>query len=730
MKIPASLVGLGIIVLLVLSHGYRVVYTKHEHRMYMEIGTLLSSSSCVIIMWSYLVIKRQYRRHPNALLFWKSVADLVFSIRFLIPIDDFISDSNCILLASVSQFFALSSECWFFVISLDLWFCATNPFLNINNNFTMYHTLAWGFGLVSAIALGLSETNYNVTQGDLCWFRDADFSIAGVLYYSVVIVFALGAITILILEHRVHDIPGGMKQALKARARTIRSIRIATLAYSIYQLLALSLWIADESSKAQIIRNTSAFVHGSKGVINLISWFAINGCPKWLEGSWDLPSLDDDVDIELAPQLNTALRQEVLHFTSRGITAAACQAATMKLHEPVVTFRIHELGMSVKFNDYEPLVFYEMRRGFGLSETEYVESFTRTCHERMQKAGGSSGAFMYYTADYNFIVKSVTQSERAVLLRMLPRYLEHMQEHPKSHLTRFYGCHSIFMYGQSFSFVVMGNVIGKISMHQFYDIKGSWIDRNAEAIQPGKTMICTYCSEPFQSGSLSHCEYSLRGNHMPFIVLKDNDFRKKLRLEPHVAQTLVDEIKLDCDFLCRQGIMDYSLLLSVHSAKYAVDTESIIIESGPSKRRVHEQLAAAQIEPSPKIVVPQKSRSYRFSLVKTDESIPLLQRNSTEVESFRTFDTSRWSGQRSFLKEGYNACAVVGPDYYSLGIIDILQTWTWKKRAERYWKVIVRRLHPYGISALPPQDYAERFKRKVEDIAMVPHPTEIGLYHH
>jgi 1-phosphatidylinositol-4-phosphate 5-kinase len=47
-------------------------------------------------------------------------------------------------------------------------------------------------------------------------------------------------------------------------------------------------------------------------------------------------------------------------------------------------------------------------------------------------------------------------------------------------LTRFYGCHSIEMYGQDFSFVVMGNAIGRVSMHQFYDIKGSWIDRNAE----------------------------------------------------------------------------------------------------------------------------------------------------------------------------------------------------------------------------------------------------------
>lgn len=86
---------------------------------------------------------------------------------------------------------------------------------------------------------------------------------------------------------------------------------------------------------------------------------------------------------------------------------------------------------------------------------------------------------MFYTADYSFLVKSVTTSERNVLLDMLPAYIRHMKLNPESHLTRFYGCHSIEMYGQVFSFVVMGNVMGRTSMHQFFDIKGSWVDRNA-----------------------------------------------------------------------------------------------------------------------------------------------------------------------------------------------------------------------------------------------------------
>lgn len=49
--------------------------------------------------------------------------------------------------------------------------------------------------------------------------------------------------------------------------------------------------------------------------------------------------------------------------------------------------------------------------------------------------------------------------------------------------------------------IVMSNVIGKVSMHQFYDIKGSWVDRNAEAIVGKKILTCTYCGFTFQANS-------------------------------------------------------------------------------------------------------------------------------------------------------------------------------------------------------------------------------------
>ncbi|RLN89564.1 hypothetical protein BBJ28_00021839 [Nothophytophthora sp. Chile5] len=306
-----------------------------------------------------------------------------------------------------------------------------------------------------------------------------------------------------------------------------------------------------------------------------------------------------------------------------------------------------------------------------------------------------------------------------------------MKQNPDSHLTRFYGCHSIEMYGQEFSFVVMGNVIGRTSMHQFYDIKGSWVDRNAAV-------------------RLSIAPSLLRGPSTP---------AKLLRLLS-VSEALVRQLENDSNFLREQGIMDYSLLLSVHSTKYVVEHSAMdSIEPSPTKRKVNYPVchpdsndtflpivtdAAEQTEVSSDEDLAEVesgnrrkfNRNCRYSVVnqfdegsvKVQADTPLLDQSVQRYDSVsygpidmdsRTVDDSTWIGTRTVEKRGYQACVVIGPDYYTLGVVDMLQTWTWSKRAERLWKTLVLRHDGLGISAAPPTLYAERFQRKMRDVLMV-----------
>jgi 1-phosphatidylinositol-4-phosphate 5-kinase len=51
-----------------------------------------------------------------------------------------------------------------------------------------------------------------------------------------------------------------------------------------------------------------------------------------------------------------------------------------------------------------------------------------------------------------------------------------------------------------------------------------------------------------------------------------------------------------------------------------------------------------------------------------------------------------------------------------LGIIDILQTWDYRKRMERLVKTLVLCQDGQGISAVNPEHYASRFQEKMEEI--------------
>jgi 1-phosphatidylinositol-4-phosphate 5-kinase len=448
-----------------------------------QTGAFISVISCSVIVLSFLW-KRKWRRHPNPLIYWKAVVDLLYALRFQYGWDAYTNPLGCRALATLTQFCTFSSECWFLCMSFNLYQCSTNPFTNLAQNLQWYHSFSWGVGALFAALLWLSSVEFDPKVHPAC-FVDETVADELVVYYVVVILAVLCAVVFAVLETQTHPFRG-MKEALEAKKDVIRSARIFTVAYIIYQIILISFWIADvlfldnHPHALQLVRDASSLLQTSKGLIDLVIWVAINGPPHvdcHLRETFDSDRYSD-VDIDLQPQLNVALRKEVLHFTTRGIVAASTNTPMVTDGRRVVHLRLHELGMTVGFDDYSPSAFRDIRQGFGINETLYRKAFLATCHERLQ-SGGSSGAFMFYTADYAFLVKSVTTSERNVLLDMLPEYIRHMKHNPDSHLTRFYGCHSIEMYGQVFSFVVMGNVIGRTSMHQFFDIKGSWVDRNA-----------------------------------------------------------------------------------------------------------------------------------------------------------------------------------------------------------------------------------------------------------
>ena len=423
-----------------------------------------------------------------------------------------------------------------------------------------------------------------------------------------------------------------------------------------------------KSTAAQVLRQLVLFFIASKGYLDYIIWFAVNSI-EWNRGQTNVQD-GGDVDVDLSPQVNTALRSEILYYTTSGIKKSVelRGSASGRSEQEVYMLgdTLSKRAQKVRFWSYTPHTFRCIREFFGIKDVEYVQKFSATTKERFSE--GRSGAFMFYTSDEMFIVKTMSREECLLLRKMAAEYAQYLMSHSRSLLTRFYGCHAVSLYGQTYYFVVMGNLFAETGViHHRYDIKGSWVDRNAQHPAAGNSVHCRYCNASYTFGSIRNQECSDGLNfHEPNIVLKDNDLLTKIRIDPNQADTLYDQLCSDSRFLYQQGIMDYSLLMGVQSCEYYVEPGSLTATLGEDG-----------IQPP----VPQGDGSVNFR---------------TKV-----------------------ATSVNGPALYHFGVIDFLQQWTFEKRAERFYKTRILRKDLDGLSALHPKPYMMRFQQKMAQIFAV-----------
>jgi 1-phosphatidylinositol-4-phosphate 5-kinase len=204
-------------------------------------------------------------------------------------------------------------------------------------------------------------------------------------------------------------------------------------------------------------------------------------------------------------------------------------------------FKLKRAGRNLlKFKDFAPKVFYQMRQGWGVSEDDYLKSFEFD-NLKAVRGEGKSGAFFIFTKDRQFVLKTATGEERDFLWQILPYYYQYMRRNPNSLLPRFYGVYSMKHegIGGMIRFVVMNNIFNTpYSPVEKYDLKGSTVGR-----------------------------YVKETKRQPGVILKDLDIvgmGRKLHLPPNLHEELVRQLKKDSDFLATHKVMDYSLLLGIY----------------------------------------------------------------------------------------------------------------------------------------------------------------------
>lgn len=176
------------------------------------------------------------------------------------------------------------------------------------------------------------------------------------------------------------------------------------------------------------------------------------------------------------------------------------------------------------FKDYMPQLFLQVRNICNINTAQYIKSFESVVKEKFSE--GRSGAFLYFSADQEYIVKTTTASENECLLSILSDYVDYLQANPHSLLVKFLGAHSLTMYNRKIHFVVMKNIFSKIELSERYDLKGSWVHRHGDNFQ---------------------LQRKKKNKFVP--LYKDNDLQHKIILQSHVANGLYDQILRDSAFL-------------------------------------------------------------------------------------------------------------------------------------------------------------------------------------
>ncbi|KAK3234287.1 hypothetical protein CYMTET_55449 [Cymbomonas tetramitiformis] len=372
-----------IITLIVYAGAYCIAYYLYQQQdeairlgqnpkqaTYQIAGGSAGLLSCLLVMLSYLRNKR-LQRHPNNLIFWRTLADALNATLFLIggAVGTLSTDNTaCKPYSVLRELFFLSSEGWFFAMCLDLWHSSVNPFFSFKNMMRWYHVMAWTMGAIFAIMLwltgGYGWTMFGTTTSSqsFCWVKNMGQSLdlnnfkTVFIYLPVALIYIV--IVILLVASFLRLRHGRLPHTFRTRLHVLVLHSMNVMAYGAHwvacTLLYWSLHWTPGRCTNEVCGATFIYVLTSKGVMNLVVWVLTNE-PELMFGPSPLEKLPGDSDEvfeeqddSYKPQVNQALQAEVMHYLTEGI-----MTSTRILGED--PRRIAEREMDLNKNDLPPI---------------------------------------------------------------------------------------------------------------------------------------------------------------------------------------------------------------------------------------------------------------------------------------------------------------------------------------------------------------------------------------
>eukprot|EP00088_Acartia_fossae_P025178 TRINITY_DN2600_c0_g1_i8.p1 TRINITY_DN2600_c0_g1~~TRINITY_DN2600_c0_g1_i8.p1 ORF type:complete len:762 (-),score=194.16 TRINITY_DN2600_c0_g1_i8:180-2465(-) len=335
------------------------------------------------------------------------------------------------------------------------------------------------------------------------------------------------------------------------------------------------------------------------------------------------------------------------------------------------------------FRTFAPVAFRYFRDLFGIKADDFMISI---CNEPLRELSnpGASGSIFYLTKDDEFILKTVMSKESEFLQKLLAGYYMNLQQNPRTLLPKFFGMFCYQCNQKNIRLIVMNNLLpSSVKMHLKFDLKGSTYKRKASKHERSKKSP-TYKDLDF-----------------------DNLLPEGLLLEPETYNALINTMRRDCRVLESFKIMDYSLLVGIHNLDLA------------AKERAEGGLSSPHMLPTTSTTAPPAamplSSATPFSNTtngdggkgKRNSTRQRLVHHSTAMESIQA--TSDPVDIPTELPPG----GIPARNHKGerllifLGIIDILQSYRFRKKLEHTFKAMIH--DGDTVSVHRPGFYAERF---------------------
>ncbi|KAG5488431.1 hypothetical protein JIQ42_00036 [Leishmania sp. Namibia] len=356
--------------------------------------------------------------------------------------------------------------------------------------------------------------------------------------------------------------------------------------------------------------------------------------------------------------------------------------------------------VKVHVTEYAPNVFSFLRQVEGVANSQFAEEWSLPEDRlKMEMGEGRSQALFLKSKTMSFMCKTIAVEEVHVLLRVLRDYAQHIATHPSSLLMRFYMLLKVSVLKEEGYILCFNDVFGAASvLHEKWDIKGRipkpgkyqhYPHLIRRAYEPEPFLIETPKSldllvQPATGSSQQRHDredaFVVRrvGDAQRLPTLHDKDLTRLFWLPHLTRKRLVEQLLSDYDFLSNAGLMDYSLLIGV------AYQENKMSRSG--RRYIIENMRMS----APPGVASASPRA-ELRPVSLAQGIP------------RSDETTRMVTLPEFANGIHS---LNDQEIYYVGIIDMLTTYTVKKKSANFFKSFLWKQKT--LSTIPPDRYARR----------------------